>query len=51
MKFFSSPHVIRTGNPYPVSPELVAQKEAEAAEAIADAIKPSEYRYQSQHLI
>jgi hypothetical protein len=31
--------VIRTGNPYPVSPELVAQKEAEAAEAIADAIK------------
>ena len=31
--------MIRTGNPYPVSPELVAQKEAERAEAIADAIK------------
>ena len=37
--FSRLPHVIRTGNPYPVSPELVAQKEAEAAEAIADAIK------------
>jgi predicted transcriptional regulator len=37
--FSRLPHVIRTGNPYPVSPELVAQKEAERAEAIADAIK------------
>ena len=37
--FSRLPHVIQTGRPYPVSPELVAQKEAELETAVAEAIE------------
>ena len=37
--FSRLPHVIQTGRPYPVSPELVAQKEAELENAVAEAIE------------
>jgi threonine/homoserine/homoserine lactone efflux protein len=45
--FSRLPHVIRTGTAYPVSPELVAQKEAELAEAVAEAIEIRDLMEQS----
>jgi hypothetical protein len=45
--FSRLPHVIRTGTAYPVSPELVAQKEAERAEALAEAMEIRDLMEQS----